>query len=371
MKTRLLALNEAYAAYSIAPLGIVQPFDPYRFIDGLLGIRTANSLVGFLCDDNTGYLADPTLTDWKLEDGKSVAGLLYSKGRLDEAAYRHGVDYLDGFNDRKGYPQSLKDSPEMLARIMDELNREIIVQGETPSSGLPDDKDATAEFALPTVELLDISKLAAMKCSLSKLFTMAAIAVSEEAAETLHPIITVDRHTEGRLIYSIAEGNITGCPGIPDMETIEKYLLDLEPPAGTGVSWMWDRGALSLVSDGLLDYSAVARILCGSVVSTALTSITKKLATSSGIDYIGNRFISSQKGKAPGELIIDEAVKIVLNGRVGLCKICGAPFVKAYENGRATSKRTTCSDTCRARKSKGARADPGNGEEVMSMGSGR
>lgn len=102
--------------------------------------------------------------------------------------------------------------------------------------------------------------------------------------------------------------------------------------------------------------SVAARMLCGAVSACIITEFSKQTYDRINFSFsLENGFKSDREKESHRDMILREVVRIVENGRVGLCEVCNLPFVMAYENGKSTSARKTCGDACLARKANHAR----------------
>lgn len=326
----LWAVNERTALYRNERGAIAGgDFDPFKFIDGLLSVRTASGLISFLADENTENYADILVFDKHLLDSHSDPGLepLYDRGDLIKSASKWGIDELDRLTEIDG----------------------IDLSSEWPDRSIDWKK-------------IDLDCLRVMKGYLTATFTATAVACGDQPPEGFLKVVEPSDEPWSGYVH-LDFSNIRLSPpaklwegGFRDpcdqdyLMFADDYLpYDLEE----GDSLVIDDRIIQLNFDSISTAEAI-RSVCASAVSFAILH-------SRDNEYSDrlNRYNFSLKESrftceepmptALARVIMDEAIRLILSRRVALCKVCKRPFVMAYEKGRSTSRRMTCSGSCRTK----------------------
>lgn len=378
MRNGLIAVNEGMALYKRTERMADREFDPYQFIDGLLSIRTAYGLVRFLSSENTAafsrnlYSIDSMSFESEAWPDHGEVAPLYCKGSLIGAADRCGIDYLDDLTDIDGL-RGLKDAKlDHSKDVLDYMTRWkaddlLIVKEEFPR-----EKEADARC-------VSLMQLARLKNVLRLLFSYASVALGDGETEGIvwkaieSDVLGFSLPTSNRECLCIRADDSLVFPFFLRLSDEDRkecyYILEetdrfLNDVAAKRVGGKLVRPpSIDLFEDTIYitDYgsfgeSAAARMLCGAVSARIITEFSKQTDDRTKFSFsLENGFKSDREKESHEDMILREVVRIVENGRVGLCEVCNLPFVMAYENGKSTSARKTCGDACRARKANHAR----------------
>lgn len=379
MKSGLIAVNNDIALYERTERMADESFDAYCFIDELLSIRTAYGLVRFLSRENTAAFSrqvnsvDNLSFVSKKFTAQGEVYPLYNKGSLVSAADRCGIDYLDGMT-AMGNLYGTEDVDLLHMESMKNYASRIkadkfLVLKES----IPQKREANACF-------INLSYLARIKNGLRTLLTYASVALGDgEIKSIVHHaceseilgfrFLQKDREC---LYVRIDESILSPFLRLGDEEMHEQLSsfwgdnLKLSPKMGVIKLIDGERVMPPSVSNFgnlcfITDYESVgenvaARMLCGAVSAFVLTGFVIIKENRPRFYFSLEEGIKQEHPKEDhSDMILTEVVNIIENGRVGLCEVCNLPFVMAYENGRSTSKRKTCSDSCRAKKPNPAR----------------
>ncbi|MEG0505479.1 MAG: hypothetical protein RR547_12590 [Raoultibacter sp.] len=379
MKSGLIAVNNDIALYERTERMADESFDAYCFIDELLSIRTAYGLVRFLSRENTAAFSRQvgSVDDLSVESKKfTVQGdayPLYNKGSLVSAADRCGIDYLDGMTamgNLYGKDDAYLLHRENVSNYMSRWNADhLLILKER----FPQERESNACF-------INLSYLARIKNGLQTLLTYASVALGDGEIKSI-----VHHACESEILGFRVHQKDRECLYVHiDESILYPFLLLGDEEAHEQLSF-FDEDSLKLspkmdgtkLIDGervmppsvrnfgnrcfITDYESIgenvaARMLCGAVSAFVLTGFGRIKDNQPRFYFSLEKGIKQEHPKEDhSDMILTEVVNIIENGRVGLCEVCNLPFVMAYENGRSTSKRKTCSDSCRAKKPNPAR----------------
>ena len=319
---RLLAVSDRIAVYADDSPRSDAPVDSYRYLDDLLSIRSAHGLVEFLRDHPHGLRFPHKSVSLNIDEETAEAPsgcLKFGRQAIANAAERCNVQYFDALVDFEGHG--------------DMVDAEL---GIAPGADL---------------HTLAIADLEDMAERISNLLRMAATAYGDEACKALFSFEVPRTRLFSRKDYErclVIEGD-----SIQSMLP-SRYLGTF---LSSGVSDAYKGVGLKPAFEVHSGFSGDIEILTSIDEKEALmgaANIVTAYALSRWLGYFAS--MPHVQYIHPGKMVLrnaslnnvaEELAKAIMKQRIGICPVCGRPYLakRMTKDGKPVKK--YCTDSCK------------------------
>lgn len=369
---RLLAVNEFQALYEYRSDAPDQPIEPFSYLNDLLSVRSAAGFVSFLKNHPQGLreLERSHTLDWEVKLTRiripRSSRFDYSEKAIMNAATARGVDYLDAMTDTSGHFDEVSAHEELSNRLrtfVDKHGRDAVW---------------TQELEAEYVSLWDGSP----KADLFRLVYGSLGYLVERIEALLLLSASVKNDTRFRDKFQCRRESLYGHDGDEDLIVAVPYGTVLEVlPRGMFPSEMDDKLSkarylalipvvqdweeLELTDDPrplselnlevklstVREEPEVAiELAIKDILAFALTEWIAYFSSMQGVSNSYHEGLTVRDSKM-NEVIL-ELANVVVEERVGLCPVCGRPFiVKRKPNAKGLLNKKYCTDSCKVRDS--------------------
>ena len=350
---RLLAVNEEEALYSVAGGAAPGEFDASRFIGDLLAVKTADNLVTLLMGDNMrafalGLKQHPNEEHrFLLTSRDARAGAVYQKGDMGRAAYRRNLEYLDAMFDSGPFPASdLVSVPFGILSAVKDFASAVFTLACWAQGRVSGHAPRPIKFDVQVYGKSWMKGLVARGGKPVPYSVVLCGNLNEPLSSSLcHFAAGGDEMQTGNGFVDIGE------PGVLVQE--EFYddafvaFCDGMVEKSFGDDGYCDYDSLIRAS-GVVDADAIERRYCAEVLRVVVSSLLFVRVRTARIGEGGRVFLADACDFPIWRALLGAVVDIVVSNRVGVCSVCGMPFVS--KSAADVSRRDTCGDACRQRK---------------------
>lgn len=382
---RLLAVNESQALYVHRSDTPDQPVEPFSYLNDLLSIRSAAGFVSFLKNHPQGLkeLEKSHTVDWEIKFSRLVSHFdtrfEFSDKVIMNAATACGVEYLDAMTDISGHYDEVSAEIEFSNRVrafVDKYGRDATWTPEM------EEEYATIWETSPKADLyrLEYRRLGYLTDRIEALLLLAAsvkgdtelrkkfvirqdekmfsiservgtyVAVPYETVLEVLPSGMSPSKMEDKLRKASKAKQIALLPIQQDWDEIE-FSDDPRPFREMGLQIK-----LMTVFDEP-EYSITLAI--NDIVAFALSEWIAHFASMQGVSSSYEKGLTIRESKMND--VVLELANIVVEGRIGVCPVCGRPFVvKRKPNAKGRLNKKYCTDSCKVRDSATSRRKGGD-----------